>query len=165
MQVALDVIEADAAQAQGGFLLASRLGNDHDGLGAVEHGAGPSGVLAAEPDVDAAGQVTLGVLGGIANVEDLRACIAHPQDFIELDRVVNLFEIVVQCGALAGVENRVVSEVRGRVGLVGGNETDKFLFRHGLQGVIQSPLIAERRDRVGRKLLPAERAGAVGRVN
>ena len=86
LQVAFDVIETDAAQAQGGFLLASGLGDDHDGLGAVEHRARPGGVLAAESDVDAAGEVTLGVLGGVADVEDLSARVSHAQDFVEIDR-------------------------------------------------------------------------------
>ena len=87
------MIETDAAQAQGGFLFASRLGNNHDGLGAVEDRARPGGVLAAESDIDAAGEVTLGVLGGIADVEDLSARISHAEDFVEIDGMENLFEI------------------------------------------------------------------------
>ena len=77
----------------------------------------------------------------------------------------NLLQILVQRGALAGVEDGVVGEVGRSVGLVGRDQANEFLFRHGLQRVIQSPLISERRDRVGGKLLAAERAGAVRRIN
>jgi hypothetical protein len=113
------VIETDAAQAQGGFLLAARLGNDHDGFGAVEDRARPGGVLAAESYVDASGEVALGVLGGLADVQNLSPVVSHPQDFGEIDGMENLFEILVQRGALAGVENGVIGEVRRSVGLVG----------------------------------------------
>ena len=77
----------------------------------------------------------------------------------------NLFEILVQRGALASIEDRVVGEIRRSVGLVGRDQANEFLLRHGLQGVIQTPLISERRDRIGGKLLSAERAGAMGRID
>ena len=38
---------------------------------AIEDRSGPGCVLAAETDVDAAGQVALGVFGGVSYVEDL----------------------------------------------------------------------------------------------
>ena len=80
------MIETDAAQAHGGFLLAPGLGDDHDGLCAIEHRARPRGVLAAQPDVDATGDVILGILGGIADVENLSARVSHPKDLVEIDR-------------------------------------------------------------------------------
>ncbi len=159
------MIETDTAQAQGGFLLASGLGDDHDGLGAVEHRTRPGGVLPAQSDIDAAGEVALGILGGVADVEDLSARVSHPQDLVEIDGMENLFQILVQRGALASIQDGVVGEVRRRVGLVRRDQTNEFLLRHGLQGVIQTPLISERRDRVGGKLLPAKRAGAMGRID
>jgi hypothetical protein len=72
----------------------------------------------------------------------------------------NLFEILVQRGAFTGVEDGVIGEVRRSVGLIRRDKTNKFLLCHGLQGVVQSPLISQRRDRVGGKLLSAEGAGA-----
>ena len=77
----------------------------------------------------------------------------------------NLFQILVQRGALPGVEDGVISEVRRSVGLVRRDQTNEFLLCHGLQGVVQTPLISQRRDRVGGKLLPAEGAGAMGGVD
>ncbi len=65
---------------------------------AVEYGAGPGGVLAAETDVDAAGEVALGKFGGVADVEDLRARVAEGQDFVEFDGVQDLFESGVERG-------------------------------------------------------------------
>src|SRR2546425_3332320 len=106
MQVSFDVIETDMAQSQGGFMFASGLGDDHDGLGAIEYCTGPSGVLPAQSDIDAAGQVALGVLGGIPHIENLGAPVAHPKDFVKIDRMKNLFQILVQRGALASIEDR-----------------------------------------------------------
>ena len=119
------------------------------GLVAIEHRAGPGGVLAAESDVDAAGEMALGELGGVADVEDLRARISQVEDFVELDGLQNLFEIAVERGALAGVEDGVVGEVLRSVGLVGGDEADELLLRHGLQRVVEAALDrrAERRCR------------------
>ena len=144
LQIAFDVIETDTAQPQGGFLLASGLSDDHDGLGAIEHRASPGGVLPAESDVDAAGEVTLGILGGVADVEDLSARVSHPKDLGQIDGMENLFEILVQRGALASIEDGVVGEVRRSVGLVGRDQTNEFLLRHRLQRIIQAPLISER---------------------
>jgi hypothetical protein len=64
-QIASYVIKSDTAQAQGGFQFASRLGNDHDWLGAIEHSSGPGCVLATQSNVDASGEVPLGVFGRI----------------------------------------------------------------------------------------------------
>ena len=135
------------------------------GLARSSTRAGPSGVLPAESDVDAAGEVTLGILGGVTDVEDLSARVSHPKDLVEIDGMENLFQILVQRGALASIEDGIVGEIRRSVGLVGRDETNEFLLRHGLQGVIQTPLISKGRDRIGGKLLPAERAGAVGRID
>ena len=77
----------------------------------------------------------------------------------------NLFEILVQRGALAGVEDRVIGEVRRSVGLICRDKANKLILRHGLQGVVQPPLISQRRDRVGGKLLSAQGACAVGRID
>ena len=48
----------------------------------------------------------------------------------------NLFEILVQRSTLARVENGIVGEVRRRVGLVRGDETNEFLLRHRLQRIV-----------------------------
>ena len=79
------MIETDTAQAKRCLLFAAGFGHNDDGLGAVEHGACPSGVLTAETNIDAAGQVALGVFGGVADVENLRAGIAQTQHFGEID--------------------------------------------------------------------------------
>ena len=134
-------------------------------LGAVEHRARPGGVLPAQSDVDAAGQVTLGVLGGVTHVEDLSAVVSHSKNLVQIDGLQNLFEILVERGALAGIEDRIVSEVGRSIRLVRRDKTNEFLLRHRLQGVIQAPLISERRDGVGGKLLAAERAGAMGGID
>ena len=102
---------------------------------------------------------------GSRTSRNLGARVAHPENFVEIDGMQNLFEIVVQRGALARIEDGVVGEIGGSVGLVGGHQTNEIFLRHGLQGVIQSPLIAQRRDGIGGKLLAAERAGAMGRIN
>ena len=54
--------------------------------GAVEHGARPGGVLAAEADVDAAGEMGGGEFDGVADVEDLGSLVAEFEDLIECRR-------------------------------------------------------------------------------
>jgi hypothetical protein len=85
-EITLHMIESDAAQPHGCFLFTSGLGDDHDGLRSIEHGAGPGRILTAEPDVDAAREVSFGVFGGVAHVENLSACVAHLKNFGEIDR-------------------------------------------------------------------------------
>src|SRR5215472_10768103 len=77
----------------------------------------------------------------------------------------NLFQILIQRGALAGVEDCVIGEIRWGVRLVRRDKTNEFLLGHGLQSVVQTPLISERRDRVGGKLLSTQGAGAMGGVD
>ena len=55
----------------------------------------------------------------------------------------DLLEIAFECAALAGVEDGVVGEVLRSVGLIGGDEVDELILRHGLKGVVQFALIAE----------------------
>src|ERR1700730_18312008 len=131
----------------------------------MEYRTGPSGVLPSESDVDAAGDVTLGILGGFTDVEDLSARVSHPKDLVKIDGMESLFQTLVQRDALASIEDGIVGEISRSVGLVGRDETNERLLRHGLQGVIQTPLISQGRDRIGGKLLPAEGAGAMGRID
>jgi hypothetical protein len=49
--------------------------------------------------------------------------------------------------------------------LIRHDEANKLLLRRGLERVIEPPLIAQRRNRVGRKLLAAKRTGAVCRID
>ena len=60
----------------------------------------------------------------------------------------NLFEIPVQRGVLLSIQDGIVGEIRRSVGLVGRNETNEILLGHGLHGIIQAPLISERRNGV-----------------
>jgi len=109
------VIETDAAQAQRGLMLASGLGDDNDDPGSVEDCACPRGVLSAQADVDTAGKMVLGVLEGIADVENLSPGISQPQDFVQINGAKDLLEILIELSALASVENSVEAEIRGSV--------------------------------------------------
>src|SRR5438876_6185776 len=131
----------------------------------MEYRTGPTGILPSESDVDAAGDVTLGILGGFTNVEDLSARVSHPKDLVKIDGMESLFKTFVQRGVLASIEDGIVGEITRSVGLVGCDETNELLLGHGLQGVIQTPLISKGRDRIGGKLLPTEGAGAMGRID
>ena len=155
VKIASYVIESDAAQAQRSFLFAARLGNNHDRPGAIEQCSRPGSVLAAKPDIDAAGKMPFGELGSVAHIENLSACISQSNDFIERDRLQNLLKVDVERYTLARVENGVVCKVLRSIGLVRGDERNKLILRHGLQRVVHTALIAERRDRVRRKLLTA----------
>ena len=87
--------------------------------------------------------MSFGVFGGVADVEDLRAGVAHGEDSVELDGVEDLLEGFLERRALAGVEDGVVGEVGGGVGLVGRYDMDEFFLRHGLKGVVEATLVAE----------------------
>ena len=122
-------------------------------------------ILAAQSDIDAAGDVPLGVLCRIAHIQNLRSCIAQAQNLLEFHRLQHLFERLVQRGPLARVEDGVEREVRRRVRLIGGDKSREFLLRHRLQCVVEAPLIAQRRHRIRGKILAAQRARAVRRVH
>jgi hypothetical protein len=160
-EIAEDVIETDASKPNCGFVFATGLGDEDNGFGAIKNGARPGGVLAAESDVDAASEMSFRVLRGIAHVENLGAAIAESENLVEFDGLENFFKLLVEGGAFAGVEDRVVGEIWWRVGLIGGDKANEFVFRHRFQGVIELALLAQSRDRVGRQLLAAERAGAM----
>ena len=66
--------------------------------------------------------MAVGELGGVADVEELRAGALEFEDFVERERLEIFFEGVVEGVALAGVEDGVVGEVLRGVGLVGGDE-------------------------------------------
>src|SRR5258708_5578740 len=131
----------------------------------MEYRTGPSGILPSKSDIDAAGDVTLGIIGRFTDVEDLSARVAHPKDVVKIDGMESLFQTLVERSALAGIEDGIVGEISWSVRLVGRDQTNELLLRHGLQGVIQTPLISKGRDRTGQKLLPAEGAGAMGRID
>src|SRR6185437_15620847 len=145
---AAHVIEADAAEAEGSFVLAAGLGDDDDGFLTVEQRAGPGGVLATEADVEAADEMALGELGAVADVEELRANLLEVENFIERERPKDLLEIAFERAALARIKDGVVGEVLRGVGLVGSDESDELIFRHGLERVVELALNAERRDGV-----------------
>src|SRR6202030_3043991 len=77
LQISGYMIEADTTQPDGRFVLPSRVGHDHDRIRSIEHRSDPRRVLAAEADVDAAGQVRSRKFVGVTRVEDLRAIGLH----------------------------------------------------------------------------------------
>ena len=107
------------------------------GCSRLEHGAGPRRVLAAEADVDAAGQVRRGELRRIARVEHLRADRLQRQHLIERHRVQLARQRLVERRPLLAVQHGVVGEVRRRVGLIGGDQLDERLLAHRLQRVVR----------------------------
>ena len=73
----------------------------------------------------------------------------------------DLLEGFVEGGALACVEDGVVGEVGGGVGLIDGYEPDEMVFRHGLKSVVEATLLAEGGDSVRGDVFAAERACSV----
>ena len=103
LQVADDVVEADATEANGGFFFAAGRRDDDDGIFSIENRSGPSGVLAAEADVDAAFEMSGGELGGIARVENLRVGGLQTQNCVERQRIQALFEGLIERGPLFAI--------------------------------------------------------------
>ena len=165
LQVADDVIEADAAEANRRLVLAAGVGDDHDRTLAIEDRAGPGRVLAAEADVDAAGKMRGGELAG-SRVS--RICAAGPlqrQHQLQRHRVQLARQRLVQRRPLLAVQHRVVGEVGGRVGLIRRHQIDERRLGHRLQRVVRAALLADRRHRLLADRLAAERPGAVGRID
>ena len=90
------MIESNAPQAQCSLLFAAGLGDDHDWLGAVQHGSGPGGILASQADVDAAREMSFGVFGGVADVENLGPRVSQVQNLIEFDGMEHLLKIFIE---------------------------------------------------------------------
>ncbi len=86
------------------------------------------------------------------------------KNLVEFDRLETFLECPVQRGAFPRVQDGVISEVGRRIGLVRGHETDEFLLGHGLERVVKPALIAQRRHRVRREILAAQRPSAVGGI-
>jgi len=141
------------------------LRDDDDRLGRVEYRACPCSVLAAETDVDAAGEMRGRELSRIARVENLRTRALRGKQLIERQWLELACQRLIERGPLAAVQHRVVGEVRGCLGLVGRDEVDERRLAHGTQRVVGAPLVANGRDRVLRQRLAAQRAGTVRRVH
>ena len=110
-------------------------------------------------------QMALGKFCRVAHVQQLRTRVSPPEHFVERHGVQNPLQVGLERYPLAGVQDGVVGEVLRSVGLVGRNQADEFFLRHWLQGVVHTALISQRRDRVGGKLLAAERACAMRGVD
>jgi hypothetical protein len=164
-QIAGDVVKADTAKPDGGFVFAAGRGNDDDRMIMIQNGAGPGGVLAVEADVDAAGKMSGTELFGFASVQDLRAFGLQSKHHVESERLQLAFQSFVQRGAFFAVENGVIDKIGRGVGLVGGDQVDEGLLGHGLQGVVQPALLAHGGDGFLADGFAAERARAVGGVD
>ena len=159
------MVEADAAETNGGFVFASGVGDDDDRMDAIENGSGPGGVLAAEADVDAAGEVSGTKFLGIASVENLRAFGLQGEHGVQRERFQFALQRFVECGAFFAVQDGIVDEIGRGFGLVGGDEVDEGLLGHWLEGVIHAALLADGGDRFLADGLAAEGAGAVSGID
>src|SRR6202035_170377 len=83
----------------------------------------------------------------------------------EFDGMENLFEILLQRGALASIEDGIVGEVRWSVGLIGRDEANEFLLGHRLESLVEATLTPKRGDGLGGESFAAEGACAMRRVD
>ena len=164
LQISDDVIEADAPEAGGRFVLPARVRDDHDRMFAIQHRSGPCRVLAAEADVDAARQMRRRKFGGVARVENLRASLLQREHAVERQRV-HARQRFVERGPLFAVQHGVVIEVGRRVRLIGRHHLDERFLAHRLQRVVRAALLAQRRYRFLAERFSAERARAVRRIH
>ncbi len=156
-----DAIEADAGQADLRFGLVAGRCHQHDRRLWRHHLAGVLGEAAAQADVDRATQVPGGeghVLAGIDHdgpVVLVGEHLAHR----EARNVDVLGEEIAQFAVAVRGEREVQ---RGhRLSL--GDGFDELVFAHRSERVVGATLLADRRHRLGRQVLAARRAGAVGR--
>src|SRR4029077_5477434 len=141
-----NVIEADASQPDGGFRFASGVGNNYDRILAMQNRAGPSGVLTAQADVDAARKMRGGKFLRITRVQDLRASGLELQEAIEFERLQLALQRFIERRTLFAVQHGVVDKIGRSLGLVSGNQLYEGVFAHGLKGVVQAALLTQRRN-------------------
>ncbi len=165
VEISGDVIETDPPEANGGLVFPAGGCDDDDGVFAIEEGADPGCVLAAEADVDAAEEMGGCEFCGVAGIEDLGALCLEFEECVEGKGVHFTGERLVEGGALLAVEDGIVVEVVGGVGLVGGDDVDELFLGHGLEGVVGSALFAEGGAGFFAERFAAKRAGAVGGVD
>ena len=130
------VVESDPAEPDRRLELSAWFRDDDDRLVAVEQRPCPRRVLPGEADVDAPSQVAMRELRRIADVEQSGACLCqfhHPIDRQWRDLAL---QRCLQRRPFPRVEDRVIGEVRGRLGLIGGHEGQECLWRHRLQRVV-----------------------------
>src|SRR4029450_4220607 len=130
MEITDDAIESDAAEAHRRLLLTTRFRDDHDRSLRAENRACPRGVLAAEPDVYAAGEMCGRELGGVAGIEDLRTRALKVEKLLQRHRLQPPGERLVERRTLFRVQHRVVHEVRRRVWLIRCDELNEGLAGH-----------------------------------
>ena len=130
LEVAGDPVEADPARG-GVAASSSRPGSATITIGRPSRDRGPSRpgrVAAAEPDVDAAGEVGAREVGRVAHVEHLRALASCSSSTSSSESGCSSpLERLLERRPLLRVEDGVVGEVGGRVGLVGRDEADELL--------------------------------------
>ena len=160
LQISGHVIEADSASRVADSF--SRLGSAMITMGCSRSRSVPAHVAywPAEPDVDAAGEMRGRKFAGVARVENLRA------GTLQREHVVNrhggdVRECLIEGRPLLTVEHRVIVEIRGSFGLIGGYHLNEGLLAHGLQGVVQPALLAERGYRVFADRFAAKRTRAM----
>ena len=160
-EVGVDVLDADAGEAELGFAeLIGVFADEDDAAVEAEDAGGPGGVLAGERDVDGAGHVSHGELHGGTGVEDDGAFGLEAEDLgcVEGD---GWGELVDGGGALA-VELDVAAEVLGARGQAVGEEVDELVLRAREEGVVGAALLADGGGALGAHLAAAERASSVG---
>ena len=84
-----------------------------------------------------------GIGARVARVEDLCTLLLQLQHSIERQRFQIAFQRLVERGALFAVQHGIVDEIWGSLGLISGHQFDECFLAHGLQGVIQPPLISD----------------------
>jgi hypothetical protein len=121
--------------------------------------------LAGEADVDAALQMRSAEFLGVASVENLCANRLHGEHDIESERLHLTRERFIECRPLLAVEHRVIGEVGRRFRLIGGHHSDEGFLSHGLQRVVEAPLLSQGGHRFLADGLAAERTRAMGGID
>ena len=109
----------------------------------IENGAGPGGILAVQSDVDALSEMGGSKFLCIARVQNLRACGLQCENGFTCQRFHFALQGFVECGTFLAVQHGIVNEIGRSIGLVGGDQVDEGLLAHGLEGVIQTALLAD----------------------
>ena len=159
VELADDPVVADPPEADLGLGGRGRVADQHDLAVGRQDAAGVLGEATLEPDVDGPDEVTGGVVGRLAGVEQRRARLLPPEHLLDVEAGRGaVVEQRVRLPVALGVELEVVRPER----LPLGDRGDELVLARTAQGVVRPPLLAERRAGLAGELLAARGAGAVG---
>ena len=104
-------------------------------------------------------------IGRFADIDDFRTLRLHSHDFIDTQRLERSMECRCQIRPLLPILDCIINKVIRRFRLIARHQLLEVVQSHRLQGVIESFLLANRRDRLFVQILSTHGTSSVGRID